>query len=172
MNLSGDFYDAFQVGDGIVFMVGDVSGHGTAVALLMFAARTLLSSFGQAQKTVKEIISLVNRLFCEMVGDSGHHLTLVFGIFDQKTEKLNMVSAGHVPFMLFKGKGMESLLSAGLPIGLDSLETWDDFKIKFVKGDGLFIYTDGLTDALDEQSVPFGKNHLPNILRNNRNVDD
>lgn len=171
-NLSGDFYDAFQVKDKIIFMVGDVSGHGTAAALIMFAAKSLLHSFGKAQKTVKEILALVNRFFCEMVGDSGHHLTLVFGIFDEKTEKLSIASAGHVPFLLIKKNEIESLISTGLPIGFDVLETWDDYKIKFVKGDGLVIYTDGLTDAVDGHGVPFGKNQLLDIIRQNSHVKD
>ncbi len=172
MNLSGDFYDAFQVKDRITFMVGDVSGHGTAAALLMFAARSLLNSFGQAQKTVKEIIALVNRFFCDMVGDSGHHLTLVFGIFDQKTGKLMIASAGHVPFLLIKKNEIESLGSTGMPIGFDPNEKWDEHKISFNKGDGLFIYTDGLTDAADAFNVPFGKSQLLDIVRKKKNVKD
>ncbi len=170
MNLSGDFYDVFQVQDRIMFMVGDVSGHGTTSALIMFAAKSLLHSLGKVNKPISEIIAMVNQLLCEMLGDSGHHLTLVFGMFNQKTEQLTVISAGHIPFYYLRGSDIKSVTSTGIPVGFEPNESWQTIQRKFKKGDCMFIITDGLTDATDNYDTPYGKNRLMDTIRNYNSV--
>jgi len=170
--LAGDFYDAFSMRDKIIFMIGDVAELGTAAALISFAAKSILNSFGKANKTVEEIIRLTNRIICDMLGDSELYLTLVFGIFDEQTEQLSLISAGHVPIFYLRQSGTYPIEANGPPIGLDKNGSWQPFEKKFVKGDSLFLYTNGLVAAKNKHGIPFGRNQLIDWINYDRSSAD
>ena len=170
--LGGDFYDAFSIRNKVIFMIGDVAELGTAAALIMFAAKSILNSFGKANKSAEEIIGLTNRIICDMLGDSELYLTLVFGIFDQQTEELELISAGHIPVFYLRKNGKYSIESNGPPIGLDKNGKWDPFKMKFVRGDSLFLYTNGLVSAKNKHDIPLGRNQLIDWISHDRSSED
>jgi phosphoserine phosphatase RsbU/P len=170
--MAGDFYDAFKIGDRIIFMIGDVAELGTSAALIMFAAKSILNSFGKANKPAEEIIGLTNRIIVDMLGNSDLYLTLVFGIFDEKTKQVSMISAGHIPVYYMRQTGIYTIESNGPAIGIDKKSRWTPFKKTFAKGDSLFLYTNGLVAAQDESGLPFGRKQLNELLKYGRSSED
>jgi len=159
-SLSGDFFDAFEEKQKLTLMIGDVTGQGISAALIMFAAKSTLHSFGKADKSPTEIISLVNQLFYEMLKESGFSLSLVFIVINTEINELLFISAGHNPVVLFGRSGLRSIESTGPRLGLNLDATWAIEKRSFVPGDGIFLFTDGLIEATDGQENKFSIDRL------------
>jgi sigma-B regulation protein RsbU (phosphoserine phosphatase) len=164
--VSGDLFDYFFIdNENLVFTIGDVSGKGIPAAIFMSVAQTIIRS--KANVTDSKII--VNKSNIEL-STSNHHqyfLTLFLGVLNLRTGILNYCNAAHdFPYILKTDGNIKELdIAHGLPLGLYPEKEYKESKIKLEKGDTIILYTDGVTELLNEQNIQFGSERLKEKLK-------
>jgi len=158
--VGGDWYDFIPFDDGCWGLVlADVSGKGTAAALLMSATRGMLRSLADTCKSPAEVL---NKLNCLMVEDfpSGKFVTLIYAVLDPAKRTLKFASAGHLPPLLVNSDGARFLQSElGMPLGLTRGE-FSDTQIQLGEGSRLLFYSDGITEAAGPSDEEYGPERL------------
>lgn len=165
--LSGDYLDIFEEDEVMTLMIGDISAKDISAALIMFAAKSILQSFGKSKKKPLEVVSRVNQLFCEMLQDSGFSFSLVFAVFNKRSNEVLFLSAGHIPVVLHSGDVLRSIKSTGPRLGINKDASWTVKKVPFFPGNSLFFCTDGLIEATDANGEKFGMDRLLVELKKN-----
>lgn len=167
---AGDLYDAQQTEDGSVLLtVGDVSGKGIGSALLM---SHVIASMRVLCAEELDAAILIDRLHRQILRSSepAHYATLFFGRLNPKDHTLEYVNAGHNPPFLFSPEGsVQTLEATGQPVGLLEGATFEAARVSFGPGSLLFIFSDGITEAMREDKEFYGEERLVEFLR--RNVD-
>jgi len=168
LDLSGDFYDAFRLGGRLAFVVGDVAGKGIPAAMLMSSVRASLRAFARAERDsgdVATIIARTNRALCR---DSlpNEFATIFMGLLDPEAMTLTYCSAGHEPTVLIRPgedddpAGVERLDAGGLIAGVDKRAEYDAGRVHLRPGDAIIACTDGLSEAMNFQQRPFGRQRV------------
>lgn len=163
--IGGDFFDAWEANGKINLVIADVSGHSTSSALIMAVCKGIIRSIGQVETDPRKIVESTNRMLCEVLTDSGMFLSLVYGIIDRDRDELQLLSAGHNPVFLYDGQGSLAIESMGPVIGWDPDDVWEVETHAFASGSGLFMYTDGITEAKDREGQEFGEERLQRLLQ-------
>lgn len=166
--VGGDFYDFFLVGGAdkglLGFVIADVSGKSVPAALFMMAAKSHIRGYLEAGMELGEAIENANRKLCEGNG-SGMFVTVFAGVLDYRTGRMRCVNAGHNPPFLWSGGAWRLVEErSGLPLGLFDGLPYAAFELSCEIGDELFLYTDGVTEAMDAQGRLFGVNRLKELL--------
>jgi phosphoserine phosphatase RsbU/P len=164
--VSGDLYDFFMIDNKrLIITMGDVSGGGIPAALFMGVAHTYIRS-NALYDTSKEIVSQVNKQLCKN-NSNQFFLTLFLGILDISTGILNYCSAGHTPTILYSASGKIQELNNqhGLPLGLYPGKEYSDTSITIYKGDYLVLYTDGVTEHINEAGEFYGAGSFYSLLK-------
>ncbi len=171
----GDYYDYYlktnERGTGIVSMVvGDISGHGLASALLMASARALLRQRSSLFGSIADIVTDVNRELAMDVAESGNFMTLFYLTIDIQGRKMQWVRAGHDPAIFYDPTTdtFDELQGNGVALGV--VESWkydENEKTGLVEGQIIFIGTDGIWETKNAQEQMFGKNPIFEIIRHN-----
>lgn len=145
-HLSGDFYDYFVKEDGtICFCLGDVSGKGTAAALLMAKAVSLFRCLCKVVNDISTIVQLMNNELCE-TAVRGMFVTFVGGWLDPVSKELDMVNVGHPPPFLVNDKIITRIEATDPPLGVLPGVMHPARKVS-IKGCRLYLYTDGFTEG-------------------------
>jgi len=167
--VGGDFYDALRLADGnISIAVADVSGKSVPGALMMVALHTIYRGELRRGRQTSDIVSRVNRAFCEKI-TTGHFATFFHAILYPRTKRLVYCNAGHNPAVLVKKDGRsEELAATGIPMGVLRDAQYTEREIRFEPGDVLVAYSDGITEAENEQEELFGKERLLHIIQHRR----
>ncbi len=168
--VGGDFYDFFLINedDGesskLGFVLADVSGKGVPAALFMMKAKTQIRDYMMAGMGIGEAFDNANRQLCEG-NDAGMFVTVFAGILDYETGKVSYVNAGHNPPFLWLSKEWVYLDNkSGMPLGLFDAFPYESFEIDMNIGDQFFIYTDGVTEAMDVEGNLYGEERLKKVL--------
>ncbi len=149
--VGGDLYDFFLLdGDHLFFSIGDVSGKGVPAALFMAAAKTLMKGTASRDLDPSEILVKVNRELC-LENDSLMFVTVFCGVLDFRTGEVRYSNAGHnPPLVLRSGRQPEWLaLPEGFLLGAMEDSRYETRQILLAPGDGLLLYTDGVTEAMN-----------------------
>lgn len=167
--VAGDFYDFFFIEeDELGFVIGDVSGKGVPAAIFMAVSRTVLRATARSGVEPGECLGRVNRLLCS---DSASKLfvTLVYGILHTASGRVDYAIGGHGPPYILQGEGSVKALDnlGGLIVGALPHATYSTASITLAPGDSLFLYTDGITEAMTAQQELFGEDRLEDTLRRN-----
>ncbi len=149
--VGGDFYDFFFLDDqhlGVV--IGDVSGKGVPAAIYMAMSRTLIRSTALGGVTVAECMAHVNDVLSSE-SDSGMFVTVFYGILDVRTGDFTYCNAGHnEPCVLQPSGKVEMLKGAnGLVLGVMGGMPYEQLTLRMQPGDSVYLYTDGVTEAMD-----------------------
>jgi serine phosphatase RsbU (regulator of sigma subunit)/catechol 2,3-dioxygenase-like lactoylglutathione lyase family enzyme len=168
--VGGDYYDFLDLGrQRLGFVVGDISGKGIAAALLMANLQAnMRSQCAIASDQPNRFLQLVNRLFYENSPDNAY-ATLFFAEYDERTRHLRYANCGHLSALLLRHDGtLERLDSTCTVLGL--FPQWDcsTGELPLSSGDILVLYTDGLTESLNEGDEEFGEHNLVQSLRRHR----
>lgn len=159
--VGGDWYDFIPLECGQWGLVlADVSGKGTAAALLMSATRGMLRSLAEACCTPAEVLGKLNRL---MAADfpNGRFVTMVYGVLDPESRTLTLANAGHLHPLLIDSSGARFLSTeSGLPLGLSCTATFSEVKVPLREGSRLVFYSDGITEATNGSDEEFGPGRL------------
>ena len=160
--VGGDWYDFIPLSDGKWGLVlADVSGKGTAAALLMSATRGMLRSLAEAGCGPGEVLARLNDL---MVQDfpSGKFVTMVYAVLDPASRKLTFANAGHLRPLLVTNNGARFLdTDRGMPLGL-AAGGFSEVGIDLSPGSRLVFYSDGITEAAEASEEEYGPARLEN----------
>ncbi|HSE02133.1 MAG TPA: SpoIIE family protein phosphatase [Burkholderiales bacterium] len=172
--VGGDLYDFFWGEDGrMYFVVADVSDKGAPAALFMARTKTMIRLIATlyrlpdgAPMEPHRIIQKVNEGL-SLENQEGMFVTVFLGILDPATSTLSFSNAGHnLPYLLRSGDGVSVLDGArGKPLGIRPTFTYRSESRRFAPGDGLFVYTDGITEALNTANELFSEVRLEETLR-------
>jgi phosphoserine phosphatase RsbU/P len=188
--IGGDYYDFLTFGNNkIGVAVADVSGKGISAALLMSNVQASLRSQALAhnsdaagRRSLAELVSAMNRLLCSSTGPASY-VTFFYGEFDEGTQQLTYVNAGHNPPMLLR-EGEAAALGArpngngrldtarpylrldkgGMVVGLFEDVGYEEETVQLRPGDLLLAYTDGVTEAENADGEEFGEARLQEVL--------
>src|ERR1700733_4628443 len=158
--VGGDWYDFIPFPDGRWGIVlADVSGKGTAAALLMSATRGMLRSLAEACCTPAEVLTKLNSLLVEDF-PAGKFVTLVYAVLDPVKRSLTFASAGHLRPLLVDETGPRFLdTERGLPLGL-SCGDYSESTVALSPGSRLVFYSDGIAEAVDAEEQEYGLERL------------
>lgn len=167
----GDYYDFFALPEGKWgVLIADVSGHGTAAAVLMAVTHTIAHTYPGPPYPPGELLRHVNRVLAERyTANSGAFVTAFYAVYDPATRALTYASAGHPPPRLKRcSDGSLALLDGkhGLPLGILPTEEYPEGRADLVPGDQIVFYTDGVTEAENAAGEPFGLTRLDQVLAN------
>ncbi len=164
--VGGDFYDFFFVDeDNICICVGDVSGKGVPASLFMAITTSMIKSRGADDLSTASILTHVNNEVC-MNNESSMFVTIFLAIINIRSGEMRYTNAGHNPPYIKRADGKLEKLSKrhGPVIGaLDGMAYSEDVEI-ISKGDLVFMFTDGVTEALNNQDELYGDIRLENVL--------
>jgi phosphoserine phosphatase RsbU/P len=158
--VGGDWYDFIAFDDGCWGLVlADVSGKGTAAALLMSATRGMLRSLAQTCSGPGEVLTRLNRLLVEDF-PSGKFVTMLLAVLNPSTRELTFSSAGHLRPLLVDEHGARFLDSErGMPLGLGTGE-FSESRVQLSKGSRLVFYSDGITEATGLSDEEYGADRM------------
>lgn len=171
--VGGDFYDFYKLNDNTVaFLVADVSGKGIPAAMFMMTAKTIIKDLAESGMKVNDIFTKANAKLCEN-NESGMFVTAWMGILDIPSGKLQFANAGHNPPLLKKADGNFEYLKTRAGFVLAGMEgvKYRVGEIILSKGDRLFLYTDGVTEATNTQDELYGEDRLLEFMSKNSNFE-
>jgi sigma-B regulation protein RsbU (phosphoserine phosphatase) len=154
--VGGDWYDFIPMDKGRWGLVlADVSGKGTAAALLMSATRGILRSLVEAACTPGEVLAKLNRLLVEDF-PAGRFVTMVYGVLDPANRTLTLANAGHPRPLLISGGSAQFLdVERGIPLGLAPGD-FSEVEVKLPLDSRLVFYSDGITEAENPAEEEYG----------------
>lgn len=163
--VGGDFYDVFDAKDGrVAFVIGDVSGKGVPAALFMMRAQSLLREKILACRDLGQAMAQVNDALCDR-NEAMLFVTAFICVLDPQTGSVRYANAGHNPPVLLQdGKREYMKVRPGLVLGAMDGMMYREGQIDLGFGDGILLYTDGVTEATDMESTLFGEDRLLRVL--------
>ena len=174
----GDYYDFISIGDAdkqkIAVAIGDVAGHGISSALLMATVRSSLRFRASLPGSAASIMADVNRQLVQDVEDSGQFMTMFLLAFTTGSNQLEWVRAGHDPAIIYDPATdlFNELGGPGIALGVDSEWVYEDNKkTDLSKGQIIFLSTDGIWEARNNNGEMLGKQPILNAIRNNSSSD-
>jgi sigma-B regulation protein RsbU (phosphoserine phosphatase) len=179
--VGGDYYDFFKIGERrIGILIADVSGKGTSAALYMAELKGLMLSLSQIFHSPRQLLIEVNRIISENL-DTRSFITMTYAVIDLDEGVMTFARAGHTPLIYMPAEGTGSahvLTPNGLVVGLRIPGAHEKFvslleedRIELRKGDALVFYTDGITEAMNQQSDLFGETRLSGLLTEHGHLD-
>lgn len=164
-SVGGDFYDYFIRDDKFYFCIGDVSGKGVPASLFMAVTHTLFGNVSQHNDSPADIMMAMNETLCR---GNKHNMfcSMFMGVLDMSTGTLRYCNAGHCAPVLKRGNEAE-VLGVNVNIVLGVLEgfPYKDQEITLGKGDGIFLFTDGVSEAENSEKVLYGDKQVLSSLK-------
>jgi phosphoserine phosphatase RsbU/P len=164
--VSGDYCDAIRAadsGEGLVVMLGDISGKGVAASMLMAHLHASLRTLLGFSLPLSQLIQRANRVFCESTM-ANHYATLVAVRFSP-TGTLELCNAGHCPPLHVSGGVAAPIEATGVPVGLFCVKDYGVKTLSMAPGDVLVLYTDGVTEARNPADDEYGEDRLKELVR-------
>jgi len=164
--VGGDLYDFFFIDDDhLCFAVGDVSGKGVPAALFMAISKTLVKMKATEGLTSDEVLTRINQDL-SVDNPSLMFVTLFLGILNIRTGELVYSNAGHEPPYVIRDNGdIEPLeLTGGVMLGVEEDFVYQSERIVLKEGETLFLYTDGVTEAMDNDDQLFSDARVQKTL--------
>jgi len=160
--VGGDFYDFFLIDkDHLCFVIGDVSGKGVPASLFMAVTKTLIKATASKLIAPGEILTEVNRELYQG-NESCMFATIFCGVLDTRTGEVLYANGGHNPPLVVRTDNEVSLVAGkrGLVVGVMEDFVYETDRLKLQSGDALFMYTDGVTEAVNEREELFSEGRL------------
>ena len=174
--VGGDFYDFYLVDENhLAFVIADVSGKGIPGAMFMMTSKTLIKSHIESGLAVNDVFTNVNTQLCEN-NEAGMFVTAWMGILDLKTGIVKFANAGHNPPLVKHADGTFEYLKSKANFVLAGMEgiRYKEQEIQLEKGDKIYLYTDGVTEAHNDKNELYGEERLLKCLNSvkDKSVDD
>ena len=166
--IGGDYYDFIPVeGNKMIVALGDVSGKGTAAALLMSSLHAAIHAQATSNRPLAEMITSVNQYLAENT-PANRFVTLFIAELEPATGKFRYINAGHNPPLIGRANGMiEQLSSGGFPLGILPSAEFEVGETFLGHGEALIVYSDGVSEANNLQEEEFGLDRLTEVIRRN-----
>ena len=162
--VGGDLYDFFIHDEKLFFCIGDVSGKGVPASLVMAVSRTLFRNISAHTDKPGHIVETMNMNICEG-NDECMFVTLFVGVFDLSTGHLRYCNAGHdAPYVLADSHFSMLPCDSNLPVGVASGLKFSEQETMLTPGMIVFLYTDGLTEAMNAGQEQFGEQRIEEVI--------
>ena len=164
--VGGDFYDFFFIDQNkLALVIADVSGKGIPAALFMMRSKTAIRGLAESGHSAAEILSRANSTLCEG-NDAEMFVTVWIGIIDLTTGRMQCANAGHeYPLLMHNGGDYEYVHDKhGLALAAMDGMPYKEYELEMHPGDRLFVYTDGIPEAIDGNVEQYGIERLANAL--------
>lgn len=163
--VGGDFYDCFTLPDGrYCALIGDVSGKGLTAALFMVMAKSMLHDHLKLGLAPDAALSRVNDELCAE-NPEGLFVTVFALVFDPKTGVLQFANGGHNVPLLLRKEGADYLHpESGVVLGVFEDADFENESVTLAPEEGILLYTDGITDAINTEEQFFGADRLRSLL--------
>ena len=171
-DVGGDFYDFFLVDDDhLCLVIADVSGKGIPAALFMMVSRTILANIAMMGMSPKEVLEKANEAICANNKEE-MFVTVWLGILEISTGKVTAANAGHeYPVLKKPDQDFEILIDKhGFVLGGMEEVKYREYEFDMEPGSKLFLYTDGLPEATDNEQNMFGVELMMDALNESRNL--
>ncbi len=171
--VGGDFYDFYNLDDNtVLFLAADVSGKGIPAAMFMMTAKTIIRDLAERGISVDEIFTIANDKLCEN-NESGMFVTAWLGKIDLSTGKLSFANAGHNPPVIVHANGECEYLKSRTGFVLAGMEgmRYRSNEMTLSRGDRIFLYTDGVTEATDTNEALYGEDRLLSYIDKNKSQE-
>lgn len=166
-NVGGDFYDFFLIDDDrIALVIGDVSGKGIPAAIFMAMSRTLLKAIGARGLPAGQCLTEVNTLLCRD-NNAEMFVTLFYAIFNVRSGAVQYSNGGHnPPYLIRTGQPPQQLEPTGdTVLGMIEGLEFQTRDVTLKPTEGLFLYTDGVTEAMNPKREQFTEERLEEFLK-------
>jgi len=167
--VGGDYYNIYKVSpDQTLFFISDVSGKSISAALIVSTICSAIKTYFKINKEFDliEFVKCLNRVLIESTTEE-KFATCWFGLFDHSQKKLTSLNAGHNTTYVAKGNGdIVELMKGGVMLGFADLN-FDVEEITLHKNDVIFMYTDGVPEAMNGEKGFYGDDRLIDLLKNN-----
>jgi phosphoserine phosphatase RsbU/P len=168
--VGGDYYDFSLEGGRLMLALGDVSGKGTAAALIMTVLRAAVRGHW-TEGFISEAVTRINRTVCQNI-PSNKYVTFFLAALDPGSGRVSYVNAGHNPPLLVRANGaVETLREGGMVLGLFEAVPYADGAVDLRPGDTLVIYSDGVTETWNAAGDEFGEEGLTAVVVGGRELD-
>ena len=171
--VGGDYYDFIRLGERrLGVLVADVSGKGASAALYMAELKGLMLSLGYIHESPRQLLIAANRIMAGAL-DSRSFITMLYAVIDLDAGTLTYARAGHTPLIYASRYGGRSdvrvLAPDGLVLGLNGFERQfaellEEHHLEVRAGDVAVLFTDGVTEAMNEDDDLFGEARLARLL--------
>lgn len=172
--VGGDYYDFFPLGeDQLGVLIADVSGKGTSAALYMAELKGLMLSLSKLYRSPRELLIHANRIIADNL-DARSFITMTYAIIDRRAETMTYARAGHTPLIHLPPTGAPReahiLVPDGLVVGLKIDEgqmfekLLEEVTIPLRPGDLFVLFTDGISESMNEASDCFGESRLGKLI--------
>ncbi|MEO0629155.1 MAG: PP2C family protein-serine/threonine phosphatase [Planctomycetota bacterium] len=166
----GDYYDVFPLANGRWgFLIADVCGHGTPAAVLMAITHALAHTAPDECMSPGNLLSYVNNRLSKRYTDNGTFVTAFYGVFDPADLSFVYASAGHNPPRVKRcSDGSMFVLNQAqsLPLGIMEGVEFPEAKAELIPGDQVVLYTDGITEAFNDDDELYDVRRLDDVLAN------
>ncbi len=171
--VGGDYYDFIRLGERrLGLLVADVSGKGTSAALYMAELKGLMLSLGYIHESPRQLLIEANRIMAGAL-DSRSFITMLYAVVDLDAGTLTYARAGHTPLIHASRNGARRIVRVlapdGLVLGLHGFERQfaellEEHHMAVRPGDLAVLFTDGVTEAMNEKDDLFGEERLARLL--------
>ena len=181
--VGGDYYDVIRLGERrLGILVADVSGKGASAALYMAELKGLILSLGQIYETPRKLLKETNRIMAGTL-DARSFITMLYAVVDLEARTLTYARAGHTPLFYASSNGgaaadsfeVRVLAPDGLVLGLAGLEEQfnsliEQHRLSIREGDVAVLFTDGVSEAMNEANDLFGEKRLQHVIAKNAHL--
>ena len=172
----GDYYDFVKLSNNkLGIAIGDVSGKGIGAAIYMTLTKGILQAHAEENVSPSSVLIKVNRLLYKTI-EKNSFVSMFYAILDINNNTITYSRAGHNPGILCSQQtgGTNLLLSKGMALGLEEgsifSSTLNEEKIEIKPGDVFVLYTDGITEAMNEKHDQFGEEKLISLIESNKHL--
>ena len=171
--VGGDFYDYFFIDkDHLAFVIADVSGKGIPASLFMMRAKERIKAACHIERSLADVFNKVNNSLY-INNKEGYFVTVFLGVLDVNTYKFDFINAGHErPFIKHKGKLSMMKIKSNFVLGLEEDFVFEQESIQLDKDDEIFMYTDGLNEAINKDNEEYGYDRIQKALDNNLEIKE
>jgi len=174
--VGGDYYDIYKISeDKTILIIGDVSGKGTSAAFHMSQLKGIFHSLVQLQLSPKDFLIYANNALAKGL-DKNSFITVAYYIIDRKSGSIEFSRAGHCPTLFYNHNKNEANYFYGIGLGLGIIRNNEFYryvnidKIKYNPNDILVLFTDGITEARNNDQEEFGYDRLKNLIVENASL--
>jgi len=176
--VGGDYYDFFELGPRrLGVMVADVSGKGTSAALYMAELKGLMLALSRREESPRRLLIEANRLLAGHL-DNRSFITMTYAVIDLDTRQLTCARAGHTPLIVVSGGRSDVVTPSGMVLGLRLpgaaerfAQVLEEHERAIAPGDVIVLYTDGITEAMNQAGDLFGDDALAGIVAAQHRLD-
>lgn len=171
--VGGDFYDFFLVdNDHLAMVMADVSGKGVPAALFMMMSKILINNFAMLGGSPAWILEKTNEAICQN-NEEEMFVTVWLGILEISTGKITAANAGHENPVIRTAEGDFEYFPDrhGLAVGAMPGMKYKEYELQLEKGGELFLYTDGIPEAINISEEMFGPDRMLEILNQHKTTD-